>query len=235
MKRLIKSASNPSASLQLGLRGKIYKDDKQVGFYIASLRDGAYSYSVGGFSENFLTPEELIAHLDENGYVWKPNTSTTASKRCVNGNINPQDDDYTERITDTLVRTIDLDLSGVEIEVDKNSIEFLSDEWLSGADQFGFFTSEEDDPEIDNLDNVDDVADKVAELLLDKVFGHVDEYRSFKFIRCYITLVYNVEAEFEANNRGYYTKQGDVEVLDIDWDKANSTVDCQYSRLQEEL
>lgn len=152
-------------------------------------------------------------------------------KRFVKSAINPWDEDYTQVITDTLVRTIDLDLSGLEIEVDEDSIEFSNEDWLSDADQFGFFTSVEDDPQIKQLDDVDGVADKVIELLLDNVFDHVNRYRSYKLNKCYVTLSYDVEAEFEATNRGYYTRQGDVDTLEVDWNKANSTVECEYARL----
>lgn len=145
------------------------------------------------------------------------------------------DDDYTERITTALTRGIELVIENVEVEVDENSIEFSSYDWVESlTDEFGYIPSVEDDPGIDDLDDIDGVIEKVQKLLLDRVFDHVDRYRTFTINKCSVDLAYIVEdVEYEANNRGYYTNQGDVNYYtdNIHWSEADSTVDCDYSRL----
>lgn len=157
-------------------------------------------------------------------------------KGCpVKGSISPADDDYTERITTALTRWIEIVIENVEVEVDENSIEFSKYDWVESlGDEFGYIPSVEDDPEIDDLDDVDGVIEKVQKLLLDKVFDHVDRYRTFTINKCSVDLAYIVEdVEYEANNRGYYTHQGDVDYStdNIHWSEADSTIDCDYSRL----
>lgn len=236
MKKLIRCAtSSSSASTQLGIRGKIYKDNEQVGYYIANFQNGTYSYSIDGFRENFISPEELISYFSDNGYTWKTSTTGATSKRSVNSAINPWDEDYTERISTTLTRTIEIVMQDVEIEVDEDNIEFSKYDWVESlSDKFGYIPSSEDDPEIDELDDIDSVIEKVTKLLLSKVFESVNRYRTYKINKCSIDLAYLVPyVEYEATNRGYYTGQGEViyDADDIYWSEADSTVECDWSRL----
>lgn len=146
--------------------------------------------------------------------------------------------DETSRVTETLTRTISVIIQNVEVEVDENSIEFSNYDWAApdgdGAHD-NFWASEEDDPAIDLLDDTSGVADKVQKLLLDKVFEHIDTYRTFTINKCSIELIYLVpDVEFEVSESGVYTHQGDVDYDDSDifWSEADSKIlKCDYSRL----
>ena len=141
-----------------------------------------------------------------------------------------------EDVTTALTRTITLSIKDVEAEVDENDIEYSSYDWASyngDGEHEVDWPSDEDDPQIEDLDYTSSIADKVTELLLDKVFEHVDQYRTFKINSCKVTLVYMIpDASYEVSSYGAPTGgKVDYNRKDVYWSEADSTIECDWSRL----